>query len=305
MSAFPAKILLATDGSEDAVLAARAAADLSRETGSELHVVHAWQADFPKAYAVTMPGTRSRWCEQQAEELLAEQVKRVEGAGGKVKEAHLRQGRPSDELVVLADDLNADLVVMGSRGLGTVKRLVVGSVSESVVRNASRPVLFLRGGAQAWPPARIVIGVDFSEESLKATKLASSIGGLFGARALLVHSYPALEVFHKSRVSGATETDEEVCATHIGLEALAVKLKRVLGQDLQTKVLAGNAASSILDAAEEGGEQPSLVAIGSRGHGVLERLGLGSVSDKIMRAAAGPVLIYRQPPTEADVSTDP
>jgi nucleotide-binding universal stress UspA family protein len=304
MTAFPMKILLATDGSEDAVLAARAAADLSRETGSELHVVHAWQAAFPGAYAVTMPGTRSRWCEQQAEVLLVEQVGRIEDAGGEVEEAHLRQGRTVDEIVGLADDLDAGLVLMGSRGLGAVKRLVVGSVSEGVVRDASRPVLLLRGGARAWPPARIVIGEDFSEESLKAAKLAGSIGGVFGARALLVHAYPLLELSQKSRISGATETDEEVRATHRVLEVLAIKLGRVLGQDLQTKMLAGDAANPILDAAEEGGE-PSLIAVGSRGHGMLDRLALGSVSDKIMRAAAGPVLIYRQPPTEADARTEP
>jgi hypothetical protein len=93
MSVFPTKILLATDGSNDAVLAARATADVSREVGSELYVVHVWQADFARAYAVTMPGVRYRWCEQQAERLLTEQVKLVEDAGGKVKEAHLRRGR--------------------------------------------------------------------------------------------------------------------------------------------------------------------------------------------------------------------
>ncbi len=304
MSVFPARILLATDGSDDAVLAARAAADLARKTGCELYVVHVWHAEFPKAYAVTMPGTRSRWCEQQAARLLAEQAEHIEGAGGKVKEAHLRRGRATDEIVGLANELNAGLVVMGSRGLGTVKRLVVGSVSEAVVHDVSRPVLLLRGGAQAWPPARIVIGEDFSEESLKAAKLASSIGGLFGARALLVHAYPLLELAQKSRVSGATETDKEVRATHKVLEILAIKLKGVLGQDLQTKTIAGDAANSILDVAEESGE-PSLIAIGSRGHGMLDRLALGSVSDKIMRAAAGPVLIYRQPPTEADARMGP
>ncbi len=296
MTSFPTKVLLATDGSDDAVLAARAAADLSREADYELHVVHTWQADFSKAYAVAMPGTRSRWCEQQAERLLAEQAECVEDAGGEVKEAHLRRGRAADEIVDLANDLDAGLVVMGSRGLGTVKRLVVGSVSESVVRNAWCPVLLLRGGARAWPPARLVIGEDFSEESMKAAQLASSIGGLFGARALLVHAYPLLKLAQKSRVSGVTETDEEIRATHKALEVLAVKLGGVLRQDPQTKMVAGDAADSTLNAAEEGGE-PTLIAVGSRGLGTLDRLALGSVSDKIMRAAAGPVLIYRQPPT--------
>jgi nucleotide-binding universal stress UspA family protein len=299
MSVFPTRILLATDGSDDAVLAARAAADLARKTGSELYVVHVWHAEFPKAYAVTMPGTRSRWCKQQAARLLVEQAENIEGAGGKVKEAHLRRGRATDEIVGLANELNAGLVVLGSRGLGTVKRLVVGSVSEAVVHDVSRPVLLLRGGAQAWPPARIVIGEDFSEESLEAAKLASSIGGLFAVRALLVHAYTPLELARKSRVYGATETDEKVRAVHKALDVRAMKLERVLGQDLQTRMVAGDAADAILNSAKEGGE-PSLIAVGSRGHGMLDRLALGSVSDKVMHAAAGPVLIYRQPPTGVD-----
>ena len=183
---------------------------------------------------------------------------------------------------------------MGSRGLGRVKRLVLGSVSEGVVRDALRPVLLLRGGAQAWPPARIVIGEDFSEESLKAANLAASIGGLFGAQSLLVHAHPLLGLAQKGRVFGATETDKEVRAAGKALEVLALKLERVLGQDLQTKTVAGDAVDCILNAAEQDGE-PVLIAIGSRGLGMLGRLALGSVSDEVIQTAVGPVLIYRQP----------
>lgn len=302
MSVFPTKILLATDGSNDAVLAARATADLSREVGSELHIIHVWQADFARAYAVTMPGARYRWCKQQAERLLAKQVELVEGAGGKVKEAHLRRGRVTNEIVGLANELNTDLVVMGSRGLGSVERLVVGSVSESVAHKSLRPLLLLRGGPQAWPPARVVIGVDFTEESLKAAKLASSVGRLFGARTLLVHAYPLLELAQKSRVAGVTEADKEVCGAGKALEVLDLRLKLLLGQDMQTKTVAGDAANSILNASEEG-EEPTMIAIGSRGLGTLKRLTLGSVSDNILRTAAGPMLIYRQPPSGADTRT--
>lgn len=302
MADFPTKILLATDGSDDAVLAARAAADLSRETGSELHVVHAWRADVPRAYAVAMPGTRYRWYEQQAERLLTQQAEHIEGTGGRVNEAHLLQGQAADEITGLASELNVGLVVMGSQGLGTVKRLVVGSVSESVVRGASWPVLLLRGGAQAWPPGRVVIGEDFSEEAMKAAKLASSIGGLFGAQALLIHAHPLLGLAQKGRVFGATETNKEVRGAGKALEVLALKLERVLGRDLQTKTVAGDAVDCILNAAEEDGK-PALIAVGSRGLGTLDRLTLGSVSAEVMRTAVGPVLIYRQPPAGADTET--
>lgn len=157
--------------------------------------------------------------------------------GGKVNEAHLRQGQAAGEIIGLANELSVGLLVMGSWGLGTVKRLVVGSVSESVVRGASWPVLLLRGGAQAWPPRRVVIGEDLSEEAMKAAKLVSSIGGLFGAQALLVHAHPLLGLARKGRVFGAIETDREVRGAGKALEVLALKLERVLGRDLQTKTV--------------------------------------------------------------------
>jgi nucleotide-binding universal stress UspA family protein len=58
MNGFPNKILLATDGSEDAALAARAAIELSGETGAELHVVHAWQS-VPSAVSSPLSGPSS------------------------------------------------------------------------------------------------------------------------------------------------------------------------------------------------------------------------------------------------------
>jgi nucleotide-binding universal stress UspA family protein len=149
MSITLAKILLATDGSKDADLAARAAMDLSNRTGAELHVVHARQdvrlAGMPPT--VTQDEyTRAleRW-EQEDREFLEEQAERLRSAGGTVTGAHLKKGRPADEIAGLAEELGASLIAMGSRGLGTIKRLVVGSVSEGVVSLAPCPVLVVRG----------------------------------------------------------------------------------------------------------------------------------------------------------------
>ncbi len=258
MTAFPTKILLATDRSDDALLAARAAADLSSKTDSELHVVHVWQDEFPRAYAVTMPSVRSCWCEQQADRLLVEQVKHVEGARGKVKEAHLRQGRVAEEIVGLADDLNVGLIVMGSRGLGTVKRLVVGSVSEGVVSLAPCPVLVTRG---SWPPSRVIVGDDSSEEARKACELAAGIGRLFGTCVLLVRAfYPTFhlpppgflrrargEENPRARLDELLKTEE---AERV-LEKQAEELERVLGRRPQTRVAVGDAAAIMLEVAAE------------------------------------------------------
>jgi nucleotide-binding universal stress UspA family protein len=141
---FPAKILLATDGSEEATLALQTAADLSEKTGSELHVVHI--GEVPLVYHPERHGYRIQYerDEKEARELLETQVAGIKATAATVAQEHLRMGRADEEVVVLAEELGADLIVMGSRGLGGVKRALMGSVSDSVVRHAHCPVLVVR-----------------------------------------------------------------------------------------------------------------------------------------------------------------
>ena len=141
MSIFPTKILLATDGSREAGLAATTAADLANATDSELHILHVGEF-LPTLLAQTE--VEPAQLEREARELLDEQVRRVEGTGGTVKEAHLRLGRADEEIVDLAQSMDVGLIVMGSRGRGRIRRALMGSVSDSVVRHAPCPVTIVR-----------------------------------------------------------------------------------------------------------------------------------------------------------------
>ncbi len=141
MSIFPTKILLATDGSREAELAATTAADLAERTDSELHLIHVGQF-VPTVLAQTE--VEPAQLERGAQQLLDEQVRRVEEAGGTVKEAHLRLGRADEEIVDLAQSLDVGLIVIGSRGRGRIRRALMGSVSDSVVRHAPCPVTIVR-----------------------------------------------------------------------------------------------------------------------------------------------------------------
>jgi nucleotide-binding universal stress UspA family protein len=134
MSHLPRKILLATDGSEDAELAGLAAAKLSVEAGAELHVVHAWQS-------VPHPVVDAESYEEEAARILREQAERVADAGAAVREAHLVMGPPVDAILDLGEEIGADLLVVGSRGHGRLGRLILGSVSTKVLRLAEGPVL--------------------------------------------------------------------------------------------------------------------------------------------------------------------
>src|SRR5688500_1217988 len=114
MSIFPTTILLATDGSEEAQLAARTAADLAQRTDSELHVVTVGTG-VPIS-ATTSPAHFEdvlRENRRQAQEVLDQQVKRIEESGGAANETHLREGRAEEEIVGLAEEIGAGMIVMG------------------------------------------------------------------------------------------------------------------------------------------------------------------------------------------------
>ena len=147
MSTFPTRILLATDGSEEAELAALMAVDLVDATHSELHLVHVGVVPiFLQSYPGTLSYERTLYeqIEEESRELLRKESWRVKVAGGTVAGAHLRMGAVALEIVALAEELQADLIVMGCRGLGAVRRALMGSVSDSVVRHAHCPVLVVR-----------------------------------------------------------------------------------------------------------------------------------------------------------------
>jgi nucleotide-binding universal stress UspA family protein len=144
MSIFPTTILLATDGSREAELAATTAVDLAKSTNSELHVVHVGEF-LPTLLAQTE--VEPAQLEREARERLDEQVRRIEEAGGTVKEAHLRLGRADEEIVDVAHEIGAGFIVMGSRGHGRMRRALMGSVSDSVVRHAHCPVTIVRESA--------------------------------------------------------------------------------------------------------------------------------------------------------------
>lgn len=148
MSIFPTTILLATDGSKQAELAARTAADIASTTNSDLHIATVARLEYAPAYVIPASGVDQKSMyeaiERKARELLDEQVKKIEQSGVTIPQVHLLRGPPDREIVHLADEIGAGLIVIGSRGQGGVRRALMGSVSDSVVRHAHCPVLIVR-----------------------------------------------------------------------------------------------------------------------------------------------------------------
>ena len=144
MSIFPTKILFAIAGSKEAALAPRTAADLAHNTSSQLHMIYVFGI-APVGTQVYLEAAdlqgealeeeaEERISEQRAREVLEVEVEKVRSAGGTVVEAHLIEGRIAPQIVGLAEQIGAGLIVMGSRGRGGIRRVMVGSVSDSVGR---------------------------------------------------------------------------------------------------------------------------------------------------------------------------
>jgi nucleotide-binding universal stress UspA family protein len=143
----------------------------------------------------------------------------------------------------------------------------------------------------------VIIGDDGSEEAKEAGKLAMRIGKPFDAKALLARAYPrVLEVDVEERQYNARMVEDELRREEQALVSRAKRIEDALGIRPRVEIAVGDPALALLRAAGKGGTvEKALVAVGSRGLGVVRRVRLGSVSTKVLHAAEGPVLVYPRP----------
>jgi nucleotide-binding universal stress UspA family protein len=277
VNGFPEKVLLATDGLENTTLAARAAVDLAKKGEAELHVVHAWHTvPSPHFDRVIRSGL-----EDAGREALEEQVRWIEEAGGAVAGAYLREGHPVETIVEQAEEVGAGLVVVGSRGLGRLGRLVMGSVSIGLAHHSHCPVLIVREGEGEWPPERVLVGHGSFEDTERAGLLGSSLGRVLGAEVELV-----------GVTGGASE--EELRDLEQTLEARANEIEKVAGQRPGVRTPVGEVPETILGlCAEE--EKPVLLSFGSKVLGRVGRVMVGDVLDRVLSESKGPILITPDP----------
>ena len=140
------KIVVPIDFSEHSSAALDLALDLARTYGATLHLVHCYPID-PGAispYGIVIPEGFDRDIREAAARELAGRVDRVSAQGVAV-EPHLSSMFPAEVIARTADELGADLIVMGTRGLSGLKHVLLGSVAERTLRLAHCPVLTVKG----------------------------------------------------------------------------------------------------------------------------------------------------------------
>jgi nucleotide-binding universal stress UspA family protein len=146
------EILVATDGSEAASVALDEAISLAAETGDTVAAITVWRAlqgDFGLAYPSTaMLGEILDAERTHAETTLGDAIARAEAAGVHLR-TRLATGDPAERICSYATEIDARLIAVGTRGHGTVASLLLGSVSNAVIRGAPCPVLVVREPKQA------------------------------------------------------------------------------------------------------------------------------------------------------------
>jgi nucleotide-binding universal stress UspA family protein len=178
MNGFPKKILLATDGSENTAQATKAAVDIARRRGSEIHLIHVWHdVHTPHAHAFVKSELR-----RQGREILDEEVRRIGEKGGTVTRSHLSEGRTFEEVIKLGDKLEADLLLVGSRGHRGLRRMLVAATPRTSFTMRTARSLWCGAGKTFGRPPGSLQATTFPKtpgkrRSLPRTWVSSSVPG--------------------------------------------------------------------------------------------------------------------------------
>lgn len=284
-------VLVASDGSPQARVAVETAVVFPWPPGSTGHGVVA------RGIPVLTDASPALW------EALVE----VGRAEARRVERRLRRRWPEAEVVVTdappvpgilarARKLRARVIVLGSRGLGAVGRLLLGSVSRAVVRRAPCTVLVVRGSARA--PRRFLIGVDGSPHARDAVAFVAALRAPRGGQVRLLRVVepvrPPSTGLLPARVRALVTREaaglerEHVATARRELETARARLARA-GWRVKIEIRMGRPLEELLAASRTA----DILVVGARGVGAIERLLLGSVAESAVTRAAVPVLVVR------------
>jgi nucleotide-binding universal stress UspA family protein len=299
------KVLVATDLSEAADEAIRQGHTRARASGGELvvcHVVPDLLRNDPLFPQRTVEQTaRALQVEQQAAQAVEQRVADLTGARPAPERGPqgtfrvlVATGAPDAAIVRAADEVEATLVVVASRGATGLDRLLLGSVAERVVRYAHCAVMVARPHERT---GKVLAATDFSDPALPAVAAAAEEARIRAARLTLLH---CVDVLPSPSVGWGAPFGASVVVPPPSLvdevrrgaeEALRGTLER-FGAEGDTLATVGHAASSILDAARS--LPAELVVVATRGRTGLARMVLGSVAERVISLAPCSVLAVRR-----------
>jgi nucleotide-binding universal stress UspA family protein len=285
------RLLLCTDGSEQALHATRLAADLACRLAASVCLVNVEDlmvAYGPYAFAPESAPPSETTLEylRQAQKEILQNAAQVLAQANVPYQLHAELGNPIEQIVTLVEQEKADLIIIGSRGLSGWKALLLGSVSQGVVHHAPCPVLVVRGEPQGF--RQIVVASDGSGGAVHALRAGAELARSYQAPITVVNVFEPLS---KHPGISAENLDPEVYAARIR-EAVDQQIQPIAREWNVPYTLCqetGHPVETLVHFAED--QQADLIVLGSRGLGGFKRLLLGSVSDGVLHHAHCSVLI--------------
>jgi nucleotide-binding universal stress UspA family protein len=286
------RILWPTDFSSGAKRAFLYAVALASWHEAELHVLSVQEPG-----AVDADGSQSRPLSQDALTRLlmddGEPPQHVDLDTLSVVQEQRKGDSAPETIVSYADEYDIDLVVAGTHGRRGLRRLLIGSVAEEVLRTAPCPVLTVRDeddSTPAWVVRNILVPIDFSDASLNALRHAKELALTHGAQITLLHAveevvYPSAYGIEPANLPGPQVIDRveenlaDLARTEIGYEHVVVQANL------------GYAPSTILDYTQE--HEVDLITIATHGRSGLKRMLLGSVTERVVRRAPAPAFVVK------------
>ncbi|WP_330631879.1 universal stress protein [Halocatena halophila] len=288
-------VLIPTDGSDGTAAAVREGIELAHRYGSTIHALSVIELAYTEE-SVADAGvwesvfeTRKRECEAAVVEVDAA----VASAGHELSvTTAIRQGYPATEIVAYADQHDVDCIVMGTHGRTGMRRYLLGSVTSSVVRRATRPVVTvqLTDPSVSASHNAILVATDGSAGSQPAVEGAIDLARHYNAT---LHVLSVVETKFASRapIRRALETEANEAITSV-VEQTPATL------DTETHCYTGVVHEAIAEAIEN--NDIGMLVLGTHGREGLDRLLLGSVAERMIRTAAIPVMIVPSPDVDPE-----
>lgn len=290
------RIVCATDFSDFSNRTVNYGIKLAKEFGSKIYVCHVIDLSSVAIYGefqldpVGLQNRVMKDASEQLEELIGKQHKEWEPL--------ITVGHAADEISRIVEEKDIDLVVAATHGRSGLKRLILGSVTERLMRTLTCPLLvvhspdkeFIGTDDQELKIENILVGCDFSPDSGLAFEYGLSLAQEFQSELHLAHviEAPIYQELHKTETPIEEELQQEI---H---NRLLQKLQDMVPEEArnwctpQTSLLDGRPYEELVKYAEQ--HKIGIIVLGTRGHGLVKSLFVGSTTDRVVRRAPCPVL---------------
>ncbi|WP_421841374.1 universal stress protein [Mycobacterium sp.] len=281
-------IVVGVDGSAASNAAVFWAAHEAALRNLRLTLVHMLRAFVPTYPQLSMQDGVALWQEDDGQQVLEQAVKIAEDAVSKHQRiaiaSEMKYSPPIPTLVELSGE--AEMVVVGCNGRGAVGRVLLGSVSSGVVRNATCPVAVIRDEASRLPNsnrAPVLVGIDCSPASELALAIAFDAASRRGVDLTALHAWSDSAVHQSPRLDWKSEAEQSLA------EYVARWQERYPEVNVHRVVTLDHPGRALI----EESESAQLVVVGSHGRGGLTGMLLGSVSNAVIHSVHTPVIVAR------------